>query len=87
MNKKLQHVTNKESFINFINVLASDDKSNWKNNNLEKYLKAMSDYTEDIDGFYSNLSNPAFDDVLKETKESYPDENMQEIFNNLPPIV
>ena len=77
----------KESFIDFINTLASVDKSNWENNNLDKYLKAMGDYTEDIDGFYKNLSNPAFDDLFKKTKESYPDVDMQDVFKNLPPIV
>lgn len=84
---KLYAVNNKESFINFVNFIATLDKNEWENNNLEKYLKAIGDYTENIDGFYENLSNPVFDDLFKETKESYKNMDIEEVFSKLPPIV
>ena len=52
-------VTNKQSFIEFIELLREDLLKNpgtWENNNLADFLEAMARYTQDIQGYYDNTS-------------------------------
>ena len=45
-------------FIKFLKDFREDlneNKSKWKNSNLEDFLEAMESYTEDIQGFYDNM--------------------------------
>ncbi|HYF02320.1 MAG TPA: hypothetical protein VEC36_03010 [Patescibacteria group bacterium] len=51
-------VTDKNSFIEFLELLHEDFKSNkasWENPDLESFLEAMIRYTEDIQGYYDNI--------------------------------
>jgi hypothetical protein len=50
-------VTDKESFITFINLLREDFIDNpetWENKKLEDFLEAISSYANDIQGYYDN---------------------------------
>ena len=84
---KLHKVSGKESFIEFMKLLATADKTKWENHSLDKYLNAVSAYTEDIDGFYKNLSDSDLNSSFDELKESYGEADMEKIFNDLPPVV
>ena len=51
----------KEDFINFIEMLLYDLKSNskeWENITLESYLEAMASWIKDMDGYYQNNNLP-----------------------------
>jgi len=84
--EKIHKVSSKESFIEFVKSLANADKTKWENSNLDKYLNAISEYTEDIDGFYKNLSNSHLNSSFDELKESYGEVDMEKVFNDLPPV-
>lgn len=57
-------VTNKESFIKFIELLRKEfQTSNWENNNLDDYLEAISQYTDDLEGYYNNAQQPIDYDI------------------------
>jgi hypothetical protein len=68
---------NRKEFINFIENLRVDfikNKVQWENKTIEDYLKAMSGYIEDIDGYYKNTNQEVnlekidwkvFADILK----------------------
>lgn len=70
-------VTDKKSFIEFINLLDEDFRhfpSTWENNNLSKFLGAIGEYTKDIQGYYDNTNQnvnsdepswKVFADILK----------------------
>ncbi len=70
-------VTDKDSFIDFLNKFREDFKqnpTNWENIDLSDFLEAMSRYTEDIQGYYDNTKQPTdseqpswklFADILK----------------------
>ena len=50
-------VTNKETFIEFIDLLREDLLSNpetWENRTLKDFLEAFTTFTEDIQGYYDN---------------------------------
>jgi hypothetical protein len=52
-------VTDKKSFIAFIELLRQDLKENpgnWENDNLDNFLEAIGSYTEDIQGYYDNTN-------------------------------
>lgn len=52
-------VETRQDFIKFLNDLLIDfqvNKDKWGNKDLESFLEALSRYTEDIDGFYSNTT-------------------------------
>jgi hypothetical protein len=52
-------VNNKEDFINLIDSLVQNLKTNpseWENNTLESYLEAIKAWTEDMEGYYANNS-------------------------------
>ena len=51
-------IKSKKDFIFFLENLIKDLKENpseWENNNLERFLGAMSAWVEDMDGLYNNL--------------------------------
>lgn len=51
-------VEDRETFLKFLDLLLAEfqqNGKNWENNTLQKFLGAMREYSEDIDGFYKNL--------------------------------
>ncbi len=51
-------VTNRETFIKFIDLLRNDYLTNansWKNKTLPDFLESLSAYAEDIQGYYDNM--------------------------------
>ena len=50
-------VTNRETFIEFLELLRKDfldNPENWENKTLPDFLEALISYTEDIQGYYDN---------------------------------
>lgn len=70
-------VTDRQSFVKFINLLRQDfvdTPENWENKKLDTFLEAVSAYAEDIQGYYDNTNqkinadNPSwqtFADIFK----------------------
>lgn len=51
-------VTDRQTFVKFIEVLRNDflkNPENWRNKTLPDFLDAISAYTEDIQGYYDNM--------------------------------
>lgn len=51
-------VTDRQSFINFLDILRKDfldNPENWENKTLPDFLEALSAYTEDIQEYYDNM--------------------------------
>lgn len=51
-------VTNRQSFIKFIELLRQDFLDNpneWENKTIDDFLDAISSYSEDIQGYYDNM--------------------------------
>ncbi len=51
-------VTDRKSFIKFIDLLRNDFLDNpesWENNNLPNFLEALSTWTKDAQGYYDNM--------------------------------
>ncbi|WP_313385426.1 hypothetical protein [Chishuiella sp.] len=51
-------VTNRQSFIKFIELLRQDFLENpneWENKTIDDFLDAISSYSEDIQGYYDNM--------------------------------
>ncbi len=60
-NKKINEINNKEDFVNFVELLVSNLKSNpeeWTNKSLLEYLESISSWTEDMEGYYQNNDMP-----------------------------
>ena len=58
-NQKINEIHSKEDFINFVELLVSNLKSNpeeWTNKTLSEYLESISSWTEDMEGYYQNNS-------------------------------
>lgn len=52
-------VTDRQSFIKFIDLLRKDFVDNpesWENKKLENFLEALSSYADDIQGYYDNTN-------------------------------
>ena len=52
-------VTDRTSFIEFIELLHEDFRKNserWQNRNLDDFLEALSRYAKDIQGYYDNTN-------------------------------
>lgn len=52
-------VTDRKSFIKFIDLLRKDFVDNpesWENKKLENFLEALSSYADDIQGYYDNTN-------------------------------
>ncbi len=50
-------ISDRQSFADFLKLLRKDfieNPSEWENNSLDTFLDAMSDYVEDIQGYYDN---------------------------------
>ena len=70
-------VTDKQSFIEFIELLHEDllkNPTTWENNKLDEFLEAMARYAKDIHGYYNNTGQKinsdeaswkVFSDILK----------------------
>jgi hypothetical protein len=53
-------VTDRQTFIKFINLLRQDLMDNpesWENKKLDDFLEALSAYAEDIQGYYDNTKH------------------------------
>jgi hypothetical protein len=73
-------VTDRQSFIKFLDLLRKDFLDNpesWENKTLPDFLEALSAYTEDIQGYYDNIKLsviadkpdwPTFADIFKGAK-------------------
>ncbi|WP_293953335.1 MULTISPECIES: DUF7660 family protein [unclassified Sphingobacterium] len=60
-NKKINEIKSKEDFVNFVELLVSNLKSNpeeWTNKSLPEYLESISSWTEDMEGYYQNNDMP-----------------------------
>jgi hypothetical protein len=58
LHQKLNEITCKDDFVFFIESLQDDLKNNpteWENKTLEDYLDAIGAWTDDMDGYYSNV--------------------------------
>lgn len=59
--KKINEINSKEDFVNFVELLISNLKSNpeeWTNKTLPEYLESISSWTEDMEGYYQNNDMP-----------------------------
>ena len=51
-------VTDRQTFIKFLDLLRKDfldNPENWGNKTVPDFLEALSSYTEDIQGYYDNM--------------------------------
>ena len=65
-NQKINEIHSKEDFVNFVELLVSNLKSNpeeWTNKTLPEYLESISSWTEDMEGYYQNNSIPIPENV------------------------
>lgn len=66
LEKVAQNVKSKEDFVRFVGELIKDLKNNsntWENNNLDNYLRAIQNWTEDMEGYYINNSLPVPENI------------------------
>lgn len=59
--KEIKKVSDKDQFINFINLLLKDYKTNpssWENKNIENFLEGINSWIEDMEGYYENNKLP-----------------------------
>jgi hypothetical protein len=55
----INKIEDKQGFVQFVEFLNQDLKDNpdsWANTTLDSYLKAISSWTEDMDGYYKNMN-------------------------------
>jgi hypothetical protein len=55
--KEISNIKTKDDFISLVELLVQDLKKSpqsWTNKNLEDYLGAIANWTEDMEGFYLN---------------------------------
>jgi hypothetical protein len=60
-NEIIKSIDDKKDFLKFMELLIADLKRNpdyWENNDLESYLQAMANWTEDMEGYYRNTNQP-----------------------------
>lgn len=65
-NKIINKINNKEDFVNFVELLVTNLKSNpeeWANKTLPEYLASISSWTEDMEGYYQNNDMPIPENV------------------------
>lgn len=66
VNKYIDEVTDKESFLLFMEVLLNDFLQNpktWENNDIKSYLEAIASWTDDMEGYYENNHLPIPKDI------------------------
>ena len=54
--KKVESLESKEDFVEFIRFLVLDyqrDNSKWENKDIDSYLSALADWTEEMDGYFA----------------------------------
>ena len=64
-------VTNRQTFIEFLKLMAIDFLENpesWENKSLPDFLQGLSAYTEDIQGYYNNMTLNVDADIFKGAK-------------------
>lgn len=70
----IDNIQTKEDFIKFLGSLEQACRKNdWENNTLLAYLNSMKDWTEDMDGFFANMSD---DYILRKIKNNSIDWNV-----------
>jgi len=60
LTSKLECLQTKGDFSEFMSLLIADLRTNrqdWENRDLESYLNAIMNWTEDMDGYYQNNNN------------------------------
>ena len=61
LHKQIAGIESKDDLVSFIRALREDLQSNkaqWENATLERYLRAMEDWIESMDGYYLNTGQP-----------------------------
>ena len=59
--EKIEQVTTKDQFLEFLNLLTKDFKHNvdeWENKSIDNYLEAIESWIEDMEGYYMNSGLP-----------------------------
>jgi len=57
----MEEINDKQDFIRFVESLVTDLRNNpndWENRSLESYLEAISNWVEDMEGYYLNNNLP-----------------------------
>ncbi|HTJ47914.1 MAG TPA: hypothetical protein VL443_00570 [Cyclobacteriaceae bacterium] len=70
MNFNNYRVTDRKSFIEFLELFNEDlrtNKNQWENKTLEDFLEAMTTYSEDIQSYYDNMKNEIGEQVSADT--------------------
>ncbi len=63
---ELDSIKSKEDFICFLLKLQKDKKGNdseWANKSIESYLEAVASWTEEMDGYFSNMNLSLSEDI------------------------
>jgi hypothetical protein len=56
LRKKVESVATQEEFVEFVRMLASEFRekgAGWENREVDTFLDAMANWTEDMDGYFS----------------------------------
>ena len=59
IHEMIENVNSKKDFIDFINALSDDNKTNideWENTDILSYLEGISSWIEDMNGYYKNMN-------------------------------
>lgn len=59
--EKIEQVTTKNQFLEFLNLLNKDFKLNvdeWENKSIDNYLEAIESWIEEMEGYYKNNNLP-----------------------------
>ncbi|MEY9974758.1 hypothetical protein ABH966_005175 [Lysinibacillus sp. RC46] len=59
--EKIEQVTTKDQFLEFLNLLTKDFKHNvdeWENKSIDNYLEAIESWIEVMESFYKNSDLP-----------------------------
>ena len=54
---KIESVSNKQQFLEFVNLLSADYRKNrdeWENKSIDLFLQAIEGWMEDMEAFYEN---------------------------------
>ena len=64
LSEQIGAIKTKQDLADFVGALRSDlavNASDWENPTLERFLKAMEAWIEDMDGYYKNSGQPPVD--------------------------
>lgn len=62
----IEHISTREDFMRFLHKLEEDcniNKDEWESRDIPSYLKSVSSWVEDMDGYYENMNREAPKDV------------------------